>query len=528
MSLSPVLAQWIRVNGSFGASADAYRAVGNTARLPSETYRAVGRLSVVLADNIEFPFELYLNSGQVGFQQPFNQFGVTPRFGWLQLFGGWYSTRVSDFTFGDLRIFGGGVELTPGAFRLAFHYGYTRQPRQPDTAVAFWGEYRRRVVIGRLGYESQDGSFFTIQAMTSQDEPGSIQRDHLTSSPQANAVLSLAGGIAAFSGAVRLRGEVAAGLFTNDIGAGADSALATNIPSAMQQLVPTNATSNIDGAGRVNLVISPSAVWGITLDGQWIGPGFVTLGYAQLLNDLLDVSASPYVRFADGRVSLRATFSRRVNNLRQTRIATIERWVANSGINWQISDALGMDLQYGQYTMMSDHTNDTLRADNRMQMLTLTPSWRFVAGGNDHFLSASLSYQSTTDNNIVSGRYGSNSMISATLSHSTQLPSKLGLSTSLSYNHTETYLQNIRFATLSESLTYPFAERWTARGTLGFNATSTARTTLQLLLRAAVTYSLSEWGSLTLQLMNNTFDLTAQQGNRYSELFGSLQYAVSF
>ncbi len=529
LCIAPVGAQWIRATGSLGASVDAYRAVGSSARLPSETYRAVGRLSVVLADQIELPLELYLNSGQLGFQQPFNQFGVTPRIGgWLQLFGGWYSTRVSDFTFGDLRILGGGVELTPGALRLAVHYGYTRQARNPDSTYAFLGEYRRRVVIGKLGYEGQNGSFFTLQAMTSQDEPGSIQRDSLTPTPQANAVLSVAGGIGLFEGAVRLRSEIAMGLFTNNIQAGRDSALAENIPSLLQQIIPTNATSNIDGAARVNLAIAPSAVWGITFDGQWIGPGFVTLGFAQLLNDILDLNASPYLRLFEGKLSLRATVGRRSNNLRQNRIATIERWTVNTGANWQLSDVLSMDLQFGQYTMTSNHVNDTLRADNQTQTVTLSPSWRLSAGGNEHFISGSVTYQRTTDRNIISGPYGTNSAASATVTHSVQLPSKLGLSTALSYNRTQTYLQTISFATLTESLTYPFAQQWTARATLGLNATSTTQTSFQLLFRGSLTYSLEQWGSITLQLMNNTFDLTRAQGNRYSELFGSLQYSVSF
>lgn len=521
--------QIIRLSGSIGSSADVYRAYGNAARLPSEVYRAVARLNVVLFDQIDLPLELYLNSGQIGYQQPFNQFGVTPRLGQsLQLFAGWYSTRMSDFTFGDLRILGGGVELTPGNFRAAIHYGFTRQARNPDSAFAFWGEYQRRIIMGKLGYETSDGSFFTLQAMTSQDDPASIRRDSLTPLPQANAVVSLAAGSGMFDGAVRLRSEVAIGLFTNNLGAGLDSALAANIPSVLQRVIPTNATSNIDGAARVNLTVTPTTTWGIALDAQWIGPGFVTLGYAQLINDVLDLTASPYLRILEGKLAFRATIGRRSNNLRQTRIATIERWTVNTGANWQVSSAVGLDLQFGQYTMQSNHANDTLRADNTTQTLTLTPTWRLNAGGTDHFLSASLTYQRTRDNNIVSGRYGNNSMLSATLTHSTQLPSKLGLSSSLSYNRTETYLQNIRFATLSESLTYPFAERFTARGTVGFNLTSTTRTTLQLLLRAALTYSLEQWGSLTLQLMNNTFDLTAQQGNRYSELFGSLQYSVNF
>jgi hypothetical protein len=486
-------------------------------------------LNVVLFDQIDLPFEIYLNSGQLGYQQPFNQFGVTPRFGqWLQLFAGWYSTRVSDYTFGDLRILGGGIELSPGNLRLALHYGYTRQARNPDSAVAFLGEYRRRIVLGKLGYESADGSFVTVQAMTSQDEPGTIRRDSLTPTPQANAVISIAAGSSMFSGAVRWRGEVAAGLFTNNTGAGTDSALTADIPSLMQQIVPTNATSNLDGAARLNLTIAPSTTWGLMLDGQWIGPGFVTLGYAQLLNDVLDLTASPYLRIIDGKLSFRATVGRRTNNLRQTRIATIERWTVNTGVYWQLSEAVSVDVQLGQYTMRSNHANDTLRADNVMQTATLTPSWQWSSDGTSHFVSASLTYQRTQDNNIVSGRYGNNSMLSATITHSMQLPSKRGLSTSLSYNRTETALQNISFATLSESVTYPFAERFTFRGTAGLNMTSTTRSTFQLLLRAALSYSLEQWGSLTFQLMNNIFDLTAQQGNRYSELFGSLQYAVSF
>jgi hypothetical protein len=525
----PIHAQWIRTTGSFGASADAYRSFGNASRLPSETYRAVGRISVVLADQIELPFEVFLNSGQIGYQQPFNQFGVTPRIGeWLQLFGGWYSTRVSDFTFGDLRILGGGVELRPGAFRLAMHYGYTRQARNPDSTHAFGGEYQRQVVIGKIGYEGTDGSFFTVQAITTRDDPSSIRRDSLTPTPQANAVLSLAGGVSMFSNVVRIRTEAALGLFTSNIEAGSDSALAENIPSVLQQLVPTNASSNIDGALRLNVSLSPSTVWGIMLDGQWIGPGFVTLGFAQLLNDLLDLTASPYLRLLDGKLSLRATVGRRANNLRQTRIATIERWNVNAGANWQLSDVFGIDLQYGRYAMRSDHANDTLRADNTTQVVTLAPSVRLRSGELEHQFSATLTYQRTEDNNIVSGPYGTNAMTSIALTHSVQLPSKLGISSALSYNRTETYLQNISFATLTSSLNYPFAQQWTAQASLGLNASSTTTTTFQLLLRGAVTYSLERWGSITVQLMNNTFDLTGRQGNRYSELFGSLQYSVSF
>ncbi|MCS6966469.1 MAG: hypothetical protein NZ473_06855 [Candidatus Kapabacteria bacterium] len=525
----PSTAQWIRASGSLGASADMYRTFGSSTRLPSQSYRAIARFTVHLFDQVDLPFEVYLNSGRIGYLQPFNQFGVTPRIGnWLQLFGGWYSTRISDYTFGDQRILGGGVELTPGNLRLAFHYGYTRQARNPDTAYRFYGEYRRRIIIGKLGYETPGGAFLTLQAMTSRDEAGSIRRDSLTPTPQANAVFSIAGGAGVLEGTVRFRGELAFSLFTNNTGAEPDSAGILNLPSFTQRLLPINTTSHIDGAARVNLAVTPSPLWGITLDGQWIGPGFVTLGFTQLFNDVLDLGASPYVRLFNGRLLVRATVSRRTNNLRQTRIATTERWTTTGGISWQLTDALSLDVQAAQYTMSSDHANDTLRADNRTRTLTLTPSWRFRAWGADQFLSAAVTYQHASDRNILSGRYGTSSALSASLSHSLQFRSKLNLNTSLNVSRTDTYFQDITFATLSESLTYPFAERLALRASLSFGMTSAALTAFQLSLRSGLTYSLEEWGSFTLYLTSNTYDLTARHGNRYTELFGSLQYSVNF
>ena len=530
-----LVAQWFQASGSFGASADAYRSFGGNSRLPTQSIRAVGRINVRLFDILDLPFELYFNQlqggaqGQFGIQQPFNQFGVTPRLEWVQLYAGWYSTRISDFTFGDLRILGGGIELSPGPLRAAVHYGYIRQPLNPDTTIGFGGEYRRRIVMGKVGFESQQGDFLSFQAMSSQDEPGSIRPDSLSPSPQANLVVSVAGGISGFDGVVRLRGEVSTGMFTNNTSSQQDSALITSIPTVVQSFIPINASSNVDGATRMSLSVSPSPDWGISLDGQWIGPGFITLGYAQLLNDILDLNASPYVRLAGGKLLLRGSIGRRTNNLRQTRIATVERWNASAGVNWQITDDIGADVQYSRYTMSSDHVNDTLRMDNQLNSVTVAPRWKFRAFDAENMLTAALSWQETTDHNRVTGQFGSNSAMMVNVSHSVTFPSQVNLTTSLSLNRTSNYLQKLTMATFNEAITYPLiAQVLRAQGNVGINLTSAQRTTAQVLLRAALTYTPGNYGSFTLQVMNNTFDLTRQQGNTYSELFASLQYSVGF
>jgi hypothetical protein len=167
--------------------------------------------------------------------------------------------------------------------------------------------------------------------------------------------------------------------------------------------------------------------------------------------------------------------------------------------------------------------------DNQLNSVTVAPRWKFRAFDAENMLTAALSWQETTDHNRVTGQFGSNSAMMVNVSHSVTFPSQVNLTTSLSLNRTSNYLQKLTMATFNEAITYPLiAQVLRAQGNVSINLTSAQRTTAQVLLRAALTYTPGNYGSFMLQVMNNTFDLTRQQGNTYSELFASLQYSVGF
>jgi hypothetical protein len=67
---------------------------------------------------VELPFSFVLSTTERSFNQPFNQFGVSPRYEWLTLHGGYRSMFVSEYTLSDAVILGGGAEVDGEWFHL--------------------------------------------------------------------------------------------------------------------------------------------------------------------------------------------------------------------------------------------------------------------------------------------------------------------------------------------------------------------------------------------------------------------------
>ena len=101
-------------NGSLNFTSEFYNADGIAERFPGNTQRLILRSNITLFDQIQMPFEIYLTSQQAKFQQPFNQFGINPQITeWLTLHAGYFQTQLSELSFGDIRVLGGGIELKP-------------------------------------------------------------------------------------------------------------------------------------------------------------------------------------------------------------------------------------------------------------------------------------------------------------------------------------------------------------------------------------------------------------------------------
>lgn len=556
----------VRVTGGITLSGDYYAASGVENRRPTSILQAIARVNIALFEQINLPFEAFVGTGNSGFRQPFNQFGVSPRFGnWLTLHAGWFSTRFSDFTFGDVRMLGGGVELSPGNFRLAAIYGTTNQavpyePTPQGAPVGAFAAYNRPVAGFRIGYGDENVAFVNLNVVRLADDAASltlpadsVAASRFIASPQENVVTSLQFGVGFWDGKIRLTSEVAASLYSSNTRTDAlnegnltSTSAVVRLPVVLpKELFTLRLSSQVDAAARVNLAITPSQDVGVNFTGQYIGPGFVSLGYAQLQNDVLEGTVAPYFRLWKGAVSVRGTLGIRLNNLLGNRYATAQRVIGSASVSIQPVQAFGVDVNYSNYGIRSTPKRDTLRIENVSQSLVISPRVSFEAFGSTSGIFGSFSLQNVDDQNVVTKEINTNKTQTATLAWSLGLPSGLAFTTTGLYTDIAQAAFSSRILNIGETVSYAlFDGALNTSLTLGYGQVassvsagtgmSVSSNDGQITGALTASYAIGEagkFGTLSLSVNNNNYaygDGGNQARQSFGEWMGSLVYSIGF
>ncbi|MGA9119634.1 MAG: hypothetical protein WB699_09720, partial [Bacteroidota bacterium] len=325
---------------------------------------------------------------------------------------------------------------------------------------------------------------------------------------------------------LQIKGETAISGFSNDI----RFPELKNPSVNLGPIFTPRTSSQVDAATILSVNIVPSSVFSLNLSAHWVGPGFVTLGYAQFQNDVLEYTIGPTVRLFSGSTTLRTSFGLRYNNLRNNRLSTTKRTIVNIGVTSQVSQAFGFDVQYANFGMQSTPRNDTLRIDNIAQSFMVTPRFTFNEFGGTNVLVVSYSLQDFTDFNVVSGNLSSNKVNSAVLSWTLAFPSSLTFSTTLMGTSVTTSSVSTTIKGISETVGHSFFENLlTTSVTIGYNLYTVNATNGQVDGRISAAFNTRHWGTLTLMLTSNRFtysDPTA--GTSYGEYQGSLMYSIHF
>lgn len=518
------VSNYIKIGGSINLSDNFYSSSGIDRRQPANVARGILRTTVTIYDQIQLPFEFYISTQERKFQQPFNQFGVSPRISdWLTLHAGYYSTRISDFTFGDLRLLGGGIELTPGNFKLKVLYGKSRTATEADPQQFFPGMYKQNVYAASIGYGNESVAFFTLNLFHAKDDSNSIKRDSLTINPAENLVGSLRFGFQIIE-ELNIQSEVAVSAYSSNLSA--EKLTDLNFP---EFFFTPNTSSRVDGAVRLQMNFKPSNYWSLRFNGQWIGPGFTSLGYSLMPNDLMEFSVSPAVKLLNNKLNLRAQVGIRYNNLRDNRLATTSRFTGSFNVNWQVSQLFGFDFNYNNNQIKSSHTNDTLKLSNVFNSVMISPRFTFEAIGGVNSLNFNYSYQNSLDKNIITSQLSNNKTHTVGFIHSLSLPSTWSFTTSVLFNKSKTSYATTQVVNISENVGRRFLDnKLSVSVGTGINFIKTTVNDSQLFFTLNSNYSLDKYGSIGFTLSNNNYRADSQLTKTYNELYGSLQYNISF
>ncbi|HEX9563881.1 MAG TPA: hypothetical protein VF981_07915 [Gemmatimonadaceae bacterium] len=524
-----------RVTGSASLSAEFYQQTGlPEARRPAQLLLAVGSMNFTLANGVTLPLSFYASTEGAGYQQPFNQFGASPTWGWATAHGGYFSTELSELTLQSARLLGGGLELQPGAFRAAMASGISQQTVRADSATGRLGVRQQSLSAFQIGLGRPGGALVWFTMLQAEDDnAGAIPGlpPTLTPTPQQNLVGSVRFALP-IRDKVALEGEVAASGYSEDTNADelSDEDLGITVPTFVRSMMTPRSSSKFDGAGVASLRVTPSDQFNVALSGRYVGPGYRSLGAPQLEVDVRDITINP--RLQTSRLALSASVGRRQNNVAGTRESTTSRAILDLSALVQATDQFSVSTQFTNYGMRAPSANDTLAIDNISRMASVTPLFQFQTGTWTHNLQVSLSLQDYTDRNILTGSLADNRTTGVAGTHTLILGNGLTLSTTASDIRGETGGESTVIQALSEALSMQFLRRRlgiSASGTYTRTVTSQLDTGINGQLRASYRID-PRHHQLQFSTNYRRYDFGQPRGtsNGYTEMQTRLGYSLSF
>jgi len=402
----------IKVNGGLSVSQLFNTSFGGDQRRDPYNYYLNGNLNFSIY-GLSIPLTFNFSNQQFGFQQPFNQYGVSPTYKWITLHAGYTSMSFSPYTLSGHLFLGGGVELRPdGPWSVSAMAGRLQKPIPADTAVGSEPMYQRFGYGTNVGYNGE-GYQLNLILFKSKDDPTSIDFIPEDSKvlPEENMVLGLNGSTTLFS-RVSLSFEYA------------QSALSRNLESEVSErevfapfpssngLFTHRLSTSYYHAFKSNLNYGGNG-YTIGLGYERVDPEYKTHGAYYFNSDLENITVNGATQLFNNKVSISSNIGLQRDNLENQKVNQMTRWVGAVNLNYTASDKLNLSTSYSNFQTYTNirsqfedinNTNPLVQPTDTLNFTQISQNINFntnyilkATEEKSASLTASLSAQQTTD-----------------------------------------------------------------------------------------------------------------------------------
>ena len=343
----------LHVSGGVNTSHVFYMRSDTIARRDPYNYFVAANLNFSLY-GWSVPLSFTYSNQQSSFQQPFNQYGITPSYKWVTAHAGWSSMSFSPYTLGGHIFLGGGVELNPESpWQFKGMYGRLIKPVAGDSAAGVAPVYKR-MGYGFMGGYHKGSDYADLILFHAEDELNSIAGgyDTLADTPKENLVLSLKGGKQLF-GRVVLSAEYAISALTDDVREPDTAVVAQNLFGHLGGLYTPRPGSAYYDAFKA-AVNYQADKYTIGLGYERIDPGYATLGAYYFNNDLENITANVSTSLMGGKLNLGSNVGTQRNNLRDSELSSTSRLVGAVNLAYAASERLNTTLSYSNFTTFTN------------------------------------------------------------------------------------------------------------------------------------------------------------------------------
>lgn len=521
-----------KISGSAGFQLTGYNSNGIQGRRQPFSYLLHGNVNFSKGD-FSIPLSFTYSEQDRSFSQPFNQFGIAPTYKWLKTYIGYQNIFWSKFSLAGHQLLGGGVELTPGKFRLGFVSGRFQRATGIDTTRSqnYLPAYKRSGYTAKIGYGTES-SFVDLIYMRSKDDQTSLPFQYADSvvlvQPGENTVFALKTMIKVAS-FMNVYGDAALSVYNRNVNAQEvtiDSSWSRIASIAGKQTIATQVYFAMEGGANFNF-----SGHNLSLFYKRIAPDYKSMGAYFIENDLNAYGVRHSFSMLKNRVNLNYGLSIFSDNLLNKKPVTTYRYQPNVNLSINPSSYWGIDVNWMDlYTKQEDGftaVNDTIIMQNRNPGFTISPRINWGNTKAYHMIIGSYLNMRMIDNNAFTAIYMEYAAEITNLMYSLSLL-KSQAAFNVSINRTKNTTASFTETGMGGSLGYN--QGW-LEGKLNLNATIATQ-----LSDVNTNYSFNLGSNYTMEkrhnLGANVFFLNNKSDNinsqNFTELTGVFRYTINF
>jgi len=351
----------VKVSGGVALSSTAYTAIGTE----SQRDPFLGMININLNFNIlgiiSAPFSATLStqSSQFNTPQPFNNFGISPKYKSVTAHLGYRSMNLSEFSLSGSQFLGVGVEVSP---EESFVKGKALIGRfakpvffNPDGTVATTPSFSRVGWGGGVTLGRTSKNEVNLNVFKAADDPNSLDvpAEDLGITPAENLVL----GVAVkreITKKISVDGEYDLSFFTNDV----------TIPQEVLGgysyfnnvfFFTQNPTSQLKKAIVANANFKPDFAK-FQLKYRRVDPEYKTLGIAFVNNDYEDLSLKTSFGLMEKRLGVSLSGGMQRNDLKKQKVTGMLRLISSLGLNYTINESWNASLNFANFSTDTKQT----------------------------------------------------------------------------------------------------------------------------------------------------------------------------
>lgn len=362
--------QHVSIGGGIGVSTAFYSALGAPAQRDPFYWQINGSLDITIGQ-ISLPFSGTLNQQDRSFTQPFNQYGVSPKYKWVTAHLGYRSLRFSEYSLSGNQFLGAGLELAPEKSFVKGKLVYGRFAKAVD------GYYTDGQVTGTPSFERWGMGFqvelgkpkrhVAAHVFKAKDDRNSITTfaNDVTIKPAENLIFGVSTAMEVFK-KINFNGEINFSAYTRDTRVAESVLEGYTYINNLGSLFYANSTSTFNKAIKADLSYTEKK-YKIGLAYRRVDPDYLSMGSVYLNNDFEDIQAQTSFKAIKNKMSVSLSGGLQHNNLNDDKSTEMVRLISSVSTTFIINE---------HWTTMVNFSN--FNTESQMQVVNSLDTMRFA------------------------------------------------------------------------------------------------------------------------------------------------------